>query len=605
LFKILKRREEMAKRTQKVMETDILLVGSEGAGSRAAIEIAKNNLRVLVATKGIYTRCGATLTADMDMDVPSRAIKEVFGFPGGVLEDDEESFCNDMFEEGKYMNNEEIVWAHVNNSTQYVKELIDWGMKIEGYKQSPGHRYPRGLLSTGRSMMEALKREVKRHKIDFIENTMVTNILTKDGRAVGAVGVHLPTGDFIIMKAKAVILATGGAMRVYPVTTAPQELTGDGMIMALDAGAELVDMEFPMFLPACLYWPESMKGADVSYITSSAIGGWWYNAFGERFIAKWDSVRMEYGTTRDVASIAQAMEIIEGRGTPHGGIWVSYKHLPDELIEAWFNAVPFLRNFVYGSFDLVKFNMDPRKVAYEAGPAAHYWNGGIRINAKGETGVPGLFAGGEVQGGTMGANRLSGNAVTECVVFGGLAGIHASQYAKTAPPPEVDNVQVDRYYEWIYRPLTRKDGPDTVEIRKEIQELAFKYVGPIREESGLTSCLQEIEKMKKDVVPNVFSKAKGKVYNREWFEALEIEFMVRILEIVARASLMRKESRGAMYRKDYPETDNKDWLKNVIVSSKDGKLRLEARPVVTSRVKTPAPEKVSYMVPTWKFSRKA
>ena len=594
----------MNKRNRKVMETDILVVGSEGAGSRAAIEIAKNGMRVLIVTKGVYTRCGATVTADMDMDVPSRDLKEVFGFPG-VMEDDEESFCRDMCEEGKYMNNEEVVWAHCSNATKYVKELVDWGMKVEGCKQSAGHRYPRGILSTGRSMMEALKRGVKPHKIDFQENTMITDLLTSNGRVVGAVGIELHTGNFLVVKAKAVILATGGAMRIYPVTTAPQELTGDGMRMAFDVGAELVDMEFPMFLPACLYWPESMKGVDVSYIASAAINGWWFNAFGERFIDKWDPVRMEMGTTRDIASIAQAMEILEGRGSPHGGIYVSFKHLPDQLIEDWFNRVPYLRNFVYGNFNLIEFNMDPRKVAYEAGPAAHYWNGGIRINDKCETKVPGLYAAGEVQGGTMGANRLSGNAVTECVVFGGLAGISAAQYAKNAPPPEIDDDQVDRYYERAYKPLDRNDGPDTVQIREKIQEMAFKYAGPIREESGLTRCLEEIEKMKKDVVPNVFSKAKGTIYNREWMEALEIESMVRMLETVVCASLMRKESRGAMYRRDFPETDNKDWLKNVIVSNKDGNVSLEARPVVTSRVKLPKREKTPYMVPAWKFSRKA
>lgn len=594
----------MNKANRKVMETDVLIIGSEGGGSRAAIEIAKTDVKVLVVTKGIYTRCGATLTADMDMDVPSRDLKKVFGFPG-VLEDDEESFCGDMFEEGKYMNNEEVVWAHCSNATKYVKELVDWGMKVEGCKQSPGHRYPRGILSTGRSMMEALKREVRRHKINFIENTMITNLLTKKGRAVGAVGIELPTGDFLVVKAKAVILTTGGAMRIYPVTTAPQELTGDGMRMAFDVGAELVDMEFPMFLPACLYWPESMKGADLPYITSHAVGGWWFNAFGERFIEKWDPLRMEMGTTRDIASIAQAMEILEGRGTPHGGIWVSYRHLPNELIEAYYSKIPYLRNFFYGGFNLMEFNMDPRKVAYEAGPAAHYWNGGIKINGKCETGVPGLYAAGEVQGGTMGANRLSGNAVTECVVFGALAGANAAQYAKSAPPPEIDDDQVEKYYEWAYRPLHRKDGPDTIQTRKGIQDMAFKYAGPIREEAGLAVCLEEIEKMKKDVIPHLFSKAKGKVYNREWFEALEIESMVRILEIIIRASLMRKESRGAMYRRDYPETDNKDWLKNVIVSNRDGQVFLEARPVVTSRVELPKPEKVPYLVPTWKFSRKA
>jgi succinate dehydrogenase/fumarate reductase flavoprotein subunit len=594
----------MNKKTRKVMETDVLVVGSEGAGSRAAIEIARNDVKVLVVTKGVYTRCGATLTASMDMNVPSRALKEIFGLPG-VIEDDEESFCKDMFEEAKYMNREEVVWAHCSNAAKYVKELVDWGMKVEGCKQSAGHRFPRGILSTGRSMMEALKREVRRHKIDFVENTMVTNLLTANGRVVGAVGIELPTGNFLVIKAKAVILATGGAMRIYPVTTAPQELTGDGMRMAFDAGAELVDMEFPMFLPACLYWPESMKGVNVPYIVSAAIGGWWFNAFGERFIDKWDPVRMEMGTTRDVASIAQAMEILEGRGTPHGGIYVSFKHLPNQLIENWFNRVPYLRNFFHGGFNLIEFNMDPRKVAYEAGPAAHYWNGGIRINEKGATKVLGLYAAGEIQGGTMGANRLSGNGVTECVVFGALAGAHAAQDAKNAPPPEINDDQVDKYYEWTYKPLNCKDGPDTVRTRKRIQEIAFKYAGPVREESGLTKCLDEIEKIKKDVVPNVFSTAKGRVYNREWMEALEIESMVRILEIIVCASLMRKESRGAMYRRDFPETDNRDWLKNIIVRNKDGQIALEARPVVTSRVKLPKRKKVPYMVPTWKFSRKA
>ena len=185
----------MAKRSQKVIQTDVLIVGSEGAGARAAIEIAKNDLEVLVATKGVFTKCGATVTADMDIDVPSRAAKKVFGLPGD-MKDDEESFARDMFEEGKYMNNEEVVWAHCSNAAKRTKELVDWGMKVEGLYQAPGHRFPRGILSTGRSLVEALKREVRRHKIDFVEHTMITNLLTSNGRVVGAVGIELLTGDF-------------------------------------------------------------------------------------------------------------------------------------------------------------------------------------------------------------------------------------------------------------------------------------------------------------------------------------------------------------------------------------------------------------------------
>jgi succinate dehydrogenase/fumarate reductase flavoprotein subunit len=594
----------MSIKDREDIKTDVLIIGSEGAGSRAAVEVARNGLDALIVTKGVHTKCGATLTADMDIDVPSRDAKEVFNLQGNI-KDDEENFCRDMFEEGKFINNEEVVRAHCWNATKYVKELADWGMNVTSLSHSPGHRYPRGLESTGRSMMNALKNMVRSEpKVHFLENCMITNLLMKDGKVVGAVGLQLITGKYLVINAKAVIIATGGAMRLYPITTAPQELTGDGMTMAYEAGAELVDMEFPMFLPACLYWPESMKGADVSYTVSSSISGWWLNAFGERFMEKWDPNRMEMGATRDVGSIAQAMEILEGRGSPHGGIYVSFKHLPDDIVTTHFNKSNYLRNFVYGDFDLIEFGMDPRRVAWEAGPASHYWNGGIKIDGAGRTRIPGLFAAGEVQGGTMGTNRLSGNATTECVVFGALSGGAAAEYAKKNPLASIDEHQVDQFSEQVFGPLNRHDGPDTVEVRKKIQDIAFKYVGPIRDEHGLGLCLEEVEKLKREVLPNLFSKTKERVYNREWMEALEIRSMTQVLEIVARASLMRKESRGAMYRKDFPMTDNKDFLGNFIVTKKDECVGLEFRKVKTSSlIDLPHPDRVPYMVPSWKFYR--
>ncbi len=269
---------------RKVIRTDVLVVGSEGAGSRAAIEVARNGLAVLVATKGIFTKSGATLAADMDIDLPSRHAKEVFGLNGDMA-DTVESFAQDMFESGKYMNSEEVVFAHCSNAAKYIKELADWGMKIWGLTQSPGHRFPRGIVSTGRSMIEALRRGTRQYKIDFIEHIMVTNLLVNKGRVVGAVGVNIRTGGFLVIEAKAVVLATGGATRLYPVTTAAEELTGDGIFMAYQAGAELVDMEFHLFLPACIDWPESMKGIICSYIFGTEVGGWWLTKVGEQCIA--------------------------------------------------------------------------------------------------------------------------------------------------------------------------------------------------------------------------------------------------------------------------------------------------------------------------------
>ena len=592
----------MVRHNKNLIKTDILIIGSGGAGSRAAIEASRNDTQVLIVSKGIFTRCGATVTAGLFMDVPSSRIEDVCGIPG-IMKDDEENFCKDMFEEGKYLNNEELVWAHCSNAAKYVKELVGWGMKIKGLNQSPGHKYPRSIISSGRSMVQALKREIKKYNVKFLDNTMITNLLTNNKQIVGAVGIKLTSGDFIVIKAKAVILATGGAMGLYPITTAPQELVGDGMYMAFEAGAKLIDMEFPLFLPACLYWPKSMKGLDLPYTCSSAIGGWWLNAFGERFIKKWDTLRMEMGTTRDIASIAQAMEILEGRGSPHGGIYVSFKHLPEELITAYFEKDPQVKNYKYGGFNLLDSNMDPRKVSYEAGPAAHYWNGGIRINKKCETDVIGLYAAGEVQGGTMGANRLAGNAITECLVFGALAGLNASLFVKNISFSNIHNNQLEKYYERIYKPLKQKEEIDVIQIRKDIQEIAFKFAGPVRNKAGLINGIKEIEKIKRDLLPNINVNCKEMIYNREWMQALEIDSIVTILESVLRASLMRNESRGALYRKDYTNTDNRDWLKNIIVYKEDGKMVLDALPVTNSIVRLPKPEKIPYMVPKWEFSR--
>jgi len=589
------------------IKTDVLVIGGGGAGSRAAIEVAKNGLNSLVITKGVYTKDGATLTADMDIDLPSKDAKKVFGLSGD-LRDTIDSFAQDMFEEGKYMNNEEVVYTHCSNAAKYIKELTGWGMKIMGLTQSPGHRFPRGIVSTGRSMVMALKKgtDQYKNKINFLEHMLITNLLTVKGRVVGALGINIRNGDLLVIRCKAVILATGGAMRIYPVTTAPDELTGGGHVMAYQVGAELVDMEFPMFLPACLYWPDSMKGVDFPYIYSTSVGGWWLNKFGVRFIKNWDPIRMEMGTTRDVASVAMAIEKLEGRCGPNGGVFASFKHLPDVLLEYSSKWGVWWKNFKYGRFDLIEFNLDPRKVAYEVGPASHYWNGGVKINGKCETNVPGLYTAGEIQGGTMGANRLSGNAVTEAVVFGAIAGDNATKYAKDIPSLEdIDKEQINTYSKHICEPITRNDGFDVYEIRKRIQEMAFKYVGPVREASGLTNCIKEINEIKNEVIPNQVTRFKGKVYNLEWITALENEFMLQVLEITAHASLIRKESRGAMYRIDYPETDNKSWLKNIIVKKENNELKLETREIAAQKIKMPKREKVPYMVPGWEYEKKA
>ncbi len=575
--------------------TDVLVVGSEGAGARVAIEAKNMGADALIVTEGVMGRCGATLTADMDIDVCSLHAKEMFDLPGDP-KDTPLSFMNDMVTEGKFMNNQKIVWIHVNEAGPRVKELVDWGMKVEGLIRSPGHKFPRGIISTGRSMVEALKGEVKRLGIQIIEETMITDLLTDHGKIAGAVGLSIRDGEFRVFRSKAVVLATGGAMRVYPRTTAPEELTGDGIAQAYRIGAELVDMEFPMFLPACIVWPLGMLGVDLPYISSTVLHGWWLNKYGERFMAKWDPKRME-DTTRDVASIAQMMEILEGRGGPHGGIFVSYRHLSREMIDYSAQWQPWWRDYHYGNFDLKEYGFDLQDRGFEAAPASHYWNGGIRIDEKSATNIPGLYATGEIIGGNMGANRLSGNAVTECVVWGARAGKYATEYAKKIGSPEIDAKEVEQAQKRVNDPMERKEGAKPAELRERIQDLALTHVGPVRDGLGIEKALTEIEQMKAKDLPNIYVTAKDTVYNTEWVRALQVESMLQVLEIVARTSLMRRESRGAMYRRDYPRTDNKNWLRNIIVRQQDGKVKLSTKPVVITKIKPPSKTVVPYWVP--------
>ena len=568
--------------SEEVIETDVLIIGSEGAGSRAAIEAAKAGIKVNIVTKGRQGKSGATVCADMDIDMDSKSVRDLLGLPGDPR-DGPEAFFEDMVVEGKYMNNQKLVEIHVREAPIRIKELVDWGMKVFDLAAAPGHRYPRGLLSTGAQMMKALKNEVKKSGIEVIEDTMITDLLTNKGRVAGALGIDLRTGEFVVFRAKAVVLAAGGIMRIYPYTTAAEELTGDGQAMAFRAGAELVDMEFPMFLPTCLLKPSAMQGVDLPYIMATVLGGYMLNKYGERYMKKWDPERMEC-STRDVASIAQMMEIMEGRGSPSGGTYVSLKHLPYNLIRDSEEWVPWWRKWRYGGFDLKEFFPNFPSEAFETIPACHYSNGGIRINERCETIVAGLYAAGECQGGVMGANRLSGNAVTECVVWGTRAGRYAAEYATRTKLLKIDEIQLKSLQNKVLRPIERKEGISPVELKKQIQRLAWKNVGPIRDGVSLEKTIEEIERMKRKYLPRLFVASKDSVYNREWIDALQIENMLQVLEMISRASLMRKESRGAMYRKDYPDTDNDKWLKNVLIIRRAETMQLVTKPVVTTRL---------------------
>jgi len=573
-------------REKRVVETDVLVIGSGGAGCCAAIEASKYGLRVTLVTKGQFGKSGATLTGDADFDVDSKSLHEL-GLSGADPNDTQDHFFEDMVKGGKYLNNQKLVEVHVKEAPDRIKDFLDWGIKVRYVFRSSGHSYPRGVVIPGVDYQRILGKEIKVAGIKVIEETMITDLLTKNEQITGALGLNIRTGELVVFKAKAVVLATGGLMRIYPITTAPEELTGDGFAIAYRIGAELIEMEFPMFLPGCFVWPPALRGIDFPFLVSTEreLRGWLLNKYGERFMEHWDPINKECAT-RDIASVAMAIEVLEGRGSPHGGVYVSLKHLPDNLIEYAGEWATWYKGFKYGNFDLKKLLPDLKCYAMEAVPASHFTNGGIRINEKCETNIKGFYAAGEVTGGVHGANRLSGNAFTEFSVFGVRAGRFAAEYAKKTSFLDIDVNKLESLKKEMLQPLEREKGSSPIEFRQRIQKLAWEKLGPVRTGDGLKAAIKEIDEMKRQL-QQLCTTSKDYVYNKEWIEAIQVKNMVTVMDMVAHAALMRKESRGAQYRRDFPNTDNVNWIKNIIVKNIAGEMRLSSQPIIITKLSPP------------------
>ena len=309
---------------------------------------------------------------------------------------------------------------------------------------------------------------------------------------------------------------------------------------------------------------------------------------------KWDPKNMEF-TTRDFLSIAIMTEVIEGRGSPAGGVYLSFAHLPKNLIEfspKW-HGKPFLKEdwtFKGMKFkDLMEEVVDGR--AIEIGSASHFFMGGVRVDASGATTLEGLYGAGEVSGGVHGANRLSGNACTQIVVQGKRAGAAAAEYASSAEQPKLEEDKVEMLRKEYIASLERKEGVNPYEIRKKMHKISWEKVGILRSGEGLKEALGEIEQICQIDLPQVFCRSKDRIYNREWMEALQLRNMLTVLKAVALSAQERRESRGAHYRKDFPKMNNREWLRNIVAGNHKGEMTLATIPVVITRF-TPSNEEV-------------
>ena len=535
-----------------IQECDVLIIGSGGAGCRAAIEARKFNLDVKIVSKGLSFKSGCTTLAEGGYNA-------AFGYVDS--EDSVDAHFQDTLKGGAYLNDMELVRILVDEAQDRLIELESYGAIFDRQDSGKLNQRPFGGQSfrrtcfqgdrTGHEMMMALKEEVIRQKIETLDEVMITSLLMdeKNERVIGACGVSLRNSRFLIFKAKSTVIASGGAGWLYPVTSNAIQKTGDGYSLAYKAGADLIDMEQIQFHPTGMLYPESRRGVLVTEAVRGE-GGKLFNVNMERFMINYDE-RGELAT-RDVVARAIYNEIREGRGTSNGGVYLDVTHLPPELIEEKLETM---------LLQFMDVGVDIRKKAMEVAPTAHHFMGGARIKPTCETTVKNLYAAGEVTGGVHGANRLGGNALADTQVFGKRAGESAANNALLTEF-EFNEALVNEEEEKILN-IFKTGDIYPHEIKTKLIDTMWANVAIIRSENGLKLALKIIEDLKmKSLNMNV---PEGLGFNKNLLDALEIENMLTVASIVTQSALMRRESRGSHYREDYPEKDER-WNRSIVMN---------------------------------------
>lgn len=550
-------------------QTDVLVVGGGGAGFRAAIGAREKGAKVTLVTKGPVARSGASPMAGADLTTHGQGMRAAGFF--GEPRDSEETFLNDILHQGCYLNDQRLAEIYVRESPDRLLEMVEWGISVSFTDE-------RAVFTSGTSIMSTLHRQARQMGVNIVGDTAVLDLLVEDCRVAGALALDLRTGDFLAFDTKAVVLATGGWHRAYTPVTGSRELSGDGVAMALRAGAELANMEFVTFCNNVIYWPPMHAGSIFTYVLGLLCGGVLENSDGERVFAKYDPDMVAHASRTEwnkcFISYISAKEIQAGKGSPHDGV---FYRVGDEPFEEFAERVR--HHYPGWKYHSVDFSMVAEKLAsgegVEVGPAAEYFEGGVAVNERYEATVPGLFAAGECASSPFGANRVAA-ATMEMLVTGAKAGWSAAEYAEDVVPAAVD---VAAAVEAATEPLRRDSGVAPAEVRRRLQAATQKNLGPIRTEDDLKAYLSLLDDMKAAEITQLATRAQTRRYNMEWIEALDLRNMVQVLEASARAALARTESRGVHYRADNPTTDNQDWLKELIVRLNGGEFTIETRPV--------------------------
>ena len=557
----------------------MLIIGGGGAAVRAAIAADEAGAEVAMLVKGQVAHSGLTAMA-----CPSYQAALAAEEP----EDNTDVAFADVTKEGRYLGDENLIKVLVEEATARALEMQSYGVKLTKTEDGrifqvmhPGQSFARNLVirGCGYGMMVGLRRELlRRPSIQTFEDFVATRLLMDGERIAGAVAMNLRTAEMVVFEARAVVMATGGYEEVMEFTDTEPGASGDGTALALHAGAEMVDLEMMLFYPTCLVWPDEVEGTLVQYeglMGPRYLAGKMVNGLGDEFLPQ---IEERYVLpVRDIMMKAMFKEIDEGRGTPHGGVYIDLRKSPRSRDEI-FSMLHTLDSLPYQ--ELRDLGVDIMSEPIEVKPGTHYCLGGIRINERTESNVPGLYAAGEVAGNIHGANRTSGNALAETQVFGARAGQYAAEYVTGTSQPTVDGTAVALEIGRLRTFL--EDRPDAIRpitIRKQLKSVMQEHMAHRRNEAGMTKCLRTIQRLRDEDLPRMRAQS-NPPYVLEWQDALEVGNMLDVAEAAVRSALLRTESRGHHFRSDYPDVDE-EWLRHTILrKTADGALTLDTAPVV-------------------------
>ncbi len=565
----------------KTIQTDVLVAGSGGAGFRSAIGAREKGAKVLLVSKGRLARCGATPMAGADLTCHGKGMRAAGFF--GDPRDSEDKFFSDIVHQGCFLNDQRLTEGYVKDGPDRLMEMMEWGMRVNTSDE-------RAIDAPGTAMADAVYRQARRLGVETLEDVALLGLYTRENQVIGALGLDLKAGEFLRIQAKAVILATGGWHKAYSVVTGSRELTGDGIAMALRAGAELTDMEFITFACNVIYWPSSYRGSIFTYVLSLVVGGELENSDGQLVYDQYDPWMINYANktewNKSFISVVSGKEIKKGKSLSHGGLrYVTGRKSFDEFDRLVQDSY---KDWVFHCASFIELREKMRSgEGIEVGPAAEYFEGGIAVNEANATSLPGLYAAGECASSVFGANRVAA-ATMEMLTSGARAGRAAGEYVLAHRSWDIDPKQEETYLENILAPLVRETGEKPSVIRKKLQGQSQKLMGPVRNANEMTEYLSFLDGLKSAEIPHLATTLKDLPYNKEWIEALDLANMVDTMQACCRASLFRKESRGVHYREDYPNVDNTNWLKEVVIQHFDGNWKISTRPVNTHKLSPPS-----------------